>query len=42
VRARVRAKYLASIAPWRSSLGYKIPAEFVIVSAVVPENFATN
>jgi ubiquinone/menaquinone biosynthesis C-methylase UbiE len=36
VRARVRAKYLASIAPWRSGLGYKIPGEFVVVSAVAP------
>jgi ubiquinone/menaquinone biosynthesis C-methylase UbiE len=35
-RARVRTKYLASIAPWRNGLGYKIPAEFVVVSAVAP------
>jgi ubiquinone/menaquinone biosynthesis C-methylase UbiE len=36
VRAQLRAKYLASIAPWRSGLGYKIPGEFVVVSAVAP------
>ncbi len=36
VRARVRAKYLESIAPWRSDSGYQIPAEFVVASAVSP------
>jgi SAM-dependent methyltransferase len=32
-RARVRSRYLESIAPWRRGHGFRIPAEFVIVSA---------
>jgi ubiquinone/menaquinone biosynthesis C-methylase UbiE len=32
-RARVRARYLEAIEPWRSDGGYAIPAEFVIVGA---------
>ena len=35
-RARVRARYLASIAPWRRGDGYRLPGEFVVVSASVP------
>jgi ubiquinone/menaquinone biosynthesis C-methylase UbiE len=31
--ARVRARYLEAIAPWRLGLGYRMPGEFVIVSA---------
>lgn len=33
---RVRERYLASIEPWRVGTGYRIPAEFVLVSALVP------
>jgi len=36
VRARVSARYVESIAPWRHELGYRIPGEFVVVSASVP------
>jgi len=36
VRARVRARYVESIAPWRDELGYRVPGEFVVVSASVP------
>lgn len=35
-RLRVRTQYLASIAAWRHGAGYRIPGEFVIVSAGVP------
>ena len=38
VRARVRRQYLDSIEPWRSGDGYKIPGEFVIISATADEN----
>jgi SAM-dependent methyltransferase len=34
VRARVRARYVEAIAPWRQGHGYRIPAEFVVVVAV--------
>jgi SAM-dependent methyltransferase len=34
VRARVHARYLKSIAPWRVGDGFRIPGEFVIVSAI--------
>ncbi len=34
VRARVRQQYLDSIEPWCSGDGYKVPGEFVIVSAI--------
>ena len=37
VRTRVRTRYLQSIAPWQRGDGYRIPAEFVVVAAVVPE-----
>ena len=35
-RARVRARYLDAIDPWREGLGYRVPGEFVIVSAAAP------
>lgn len=35
-RARVRARYLDAIEPWRQGRGYRVPGEFVIVAAVVP------
>jgi len=38
-RARVRAKYLAAIAPWRQpDGGYRIPGEFVVVVAARPDS----
>ncbi len=36
VRARVRRRYLDAIAPWRAGRGYRIPGEFVVVSAANP------
>lgn len=36
-KARVRRRYLEFIAPWRSGSGYRIPAEFVIVTGRAPE-----
>ncbi|HUL64864.1 MAG TPA: methyltransferase domain-containing protein [Burkholderiaceae bacterium] len=36
VRARVRERYVESIAPWRHGRGFRIPGEFVVVSASVP------
>jgi hypothetical protein len=36
VRREVRAEYLASIRPFRSGGGYKIPGEFVIASGRKP------
>jgi ubiquinone/menaquinone biosynthesis C-methylase UbiE len=33
VRARVRARYLDAIEPWRQGRGYRIPGEFVIAVA---------
>jgi ubiquinone/menaquinone biosynthesis C-methylase UbiE len=35
VRARVQARYLDAIAPWRVGDGYRLPGEFVVVSARV-------
>lgn len=35
-RARVRARYLDAIAPWRQGGGYRVPGEFVVVGAEVP------
>lgn len=35
-RARVRARYVEAIEPWRSGEGYRIPGEFVVVTAVAP------
>ena len=34
-RENVRARYLDAIAPWRHGEGYRIPGEFVVVSAVM-------
>ncbi len=36
VRERVQSRYLASIAPWRHGLGYRVPAEYLIVAARRP------
>lgn len=36
VRARVRQRYIAAIAPWQCGAGYRIPGEFVIVAAHSP------
>jgi SAM-dependent methyltransferase len=36
VRERVRARYLASIEPWRDGAAYRLPAEFVLVAARRP------
>jgi ubiquinone/menaquinone biosynthesis C-methylase UbiE len=36
VRARVRARYLDAIDPWRHGQGYRIPGEFVVAAAVAP------
>ena len=33
VRERVQLRYLESIAPWRHDLGYRVPAEYLIVVA---------
>ena len=35
-RSRVRAGYLAAIAPWRTGAGYRMPGEFVVVAARTP------
>jgi hypothetical protein len=35
-RARVQARYLEAIEPWRQGGGYRIPGEFVIVTGTVP------
>ena len=35
-RQRVRARYLDALAPWKQGAGYSVPAEFVIVAALVP------
>ena len=35
-RARIRARFLEAISPWRRGRGYEVPAEFVIASAVAP------
>jgi hypothetical protein len=32
VWARVRARYLDAIDPWRHGVGYRIPGEFVVAS----------
>lgn len=36
VRARVRRRYVEAIAAWRYDGGYRIPGEFVLVTAAVP------
>jgi ubiquinone/menaquinone biosynthesis C-methylase UbiE len=35
-RARAFARYIESIAPWRVGGGYRVPGEFVVVSAALP------
>ena len=35
-RERCCERYIAAIAPWKGSRGYRLPGEFVIVSAVKP------
>ena len=42
VRARVRARYLEAIEPWRQDQGYGVPGEFVIVAAVAPNGMRTT
>jgi ubiquinone/menaquinone biosynthesis C-methylase UbiE len=37
-RARVEARYLASIAGWKLGDGYAVPGEFVVVSACAPRS----
>jgi len=37
VRERVRARYLASLSPWRHGAGYRVPAEYVLVAARRPQ-----
>jgi ubiquinone/menaquinone biosynthesis C-methylase UbiE len=36
VRARVRARYLRAIDPWRQGQRYAVPGEFVIAAAIAP------
>jgi len=36
VRARVRARYVDAIEPWRRPGGYELPGEFVLVAAIAP------
>jgi ubiquinone/menaquinone biosynthesis C-methylase UbiE len=36
VRARVRARYAAAIEPWRHGAGFRVPGEFVLVTATAP------
>lgn len=36
-RARVRANYVQAIKPWRLGNGYRIPGEFVVLSAARPQ-----
>ena len=36
VRARVRARYLDAIEPWRRGRGYRIPGEFVVAAGTAP------
>ncbi len=38
VRARVRARYVEAIGDWQCGTGYRIPGEFVIVSARTPQS----
>src|SRR5271168_403673 len=35
-RARIRARYLDAIEPWRHCVEFRIPGEFVLISAIVP------
>jgi SAM-dependent methyltransferase len=36
-RERARTRYLEALAGWRDGAGYRVPAEFVIVTASVPD-----
>ena len=36
VRERVQARYLEAISPWRFGVGYRVPAEYLIVTAQRP------
>lgn len=36
-RQRVRARYVEAIAPWRSGAGYRVPAEFLVVTAAATQ-----
>jgi ubiquinone/menaquinone biosynthesis C-methylase UbiE len=36
VRARIRTRYLEAIGAWRHDQGYRVPGEFVILTAVAP------
>jgi ubiquinone/menaquinone biosynthesis C-methylase UbiE len=40
-RERVRERYLHGLAAWRDGAGYRVPAEFVIVTAVKPPTPST-
>lgn len=40
-RARVRARYLAALEPWRHGERYRVPGEFVVVAAVAPGALTT-
>jgi hypothetical protein len=42
VQARVRTRYLDSIESWRFGHGYRVPGEFVIVSAVAPRQLGSD
>jgi ubiquinone/menaquinone biosynthesis C-methylase UbiE len=42
VRSRVRQRYLDAIGPWRDGYGYRIPCEFVIVSAIASRTPLAN
>jgi len=42
VRARAHGRYLEAIEPWRAGRGYRIPGEFVVASAIVPERRAAE
>jgi ubiquinone/menaquinone biosynthesis C-methylase UbiE len=37
VKTRARTRYLQSIEPWRHGYGYRVPGEFVVVSAMTPD-----
>ena len=40
VRARVCRRYIEAIEPFRHERGYRVPGEFVVVSAIAPRVFA--
>lgn len=41
-RERARARYLDAIAPWQQDGGYRVPAEFVVVSAMAPSALSSS